>query len=304
MTSLDSILKDLNKMSKSEAIERLHNLYSIADAKKTRIKILETLNDLQDNTHFEEIENYFISDEDPDVRIEAAKLLAFNYNDKKAKAIRPLIWVLENEKKNEIKFTAIRLLVPLAYREEYRTLIIKSLKDVLKSRDDNLKMEAAESLGFLKENSAANDLVEMLKSSNKQVRICAIEALGNLNHFPEMAIPHLLDNLGLDSYYVWRFAFDALKKKLGDNLLIDRLLIILEETKNNDDNITIGYLRRGVIKALGELGDKRAITLLINSLKDWHYWVKEEAIDALDKIEPLWKTKYRTILKRKNINLK
>ena len=85
--SIDSIIKDLNKLSKSEAIERLHGLYSIADAKNARIKILEKLNELQDKTHFNEIENYFISDEDPEVRIEAAKLLAFNYNEKKSKVV-------------------------------------------------------------------------------------------------------------------------------------------------------------------------------------------------------------------------
>ena len=197
LTSLDKILKDLNKISRSEAIERLHGVYSITDAKTTRVKILEALNELQDKTHFEEIENYFISDEDPDVRIEAAKLLAFNYNERKAKAIQPLIWVLENEQKYEVKLTAIRLLVPLAYRSEYRALIIESLKKVLRGRDDNLKIEAAESLGFLKENSASNDLVKMLKSSNKQIRICAIEALSNLTPFPDAAIPNLLDCLGV-----------------------------------------------------------------------------------------------------------
>lgn len=302
--SIDSILKDLDKISKSEAIERLHDLYSIADAKKTRIKILEMLNELQDKTHFKQIENYFISDEDPEVRIEAAKLLAFNYNEKKAKAIRPLIWVLENEKKNEIKLTAIRLLVPLAYRREYRSLIIESLKNMLRSKEDSLKMEAAESLGYLKEDSAAKDLVEMLKSSNKQVRICAIGALGNLNHYPETATPYLLDCLGLDSYDLWRFAFEALKKKLSATILINRLLTILDKTKKYDDNLSVGNLRRGIIKALGELGNKRAINSLINALKDWHYWVREEAVDALNKIEPKWKVKYRTKLKKKNINLK
>ena len=297
-------MKDLNKISRSEAIERLHDVYSITDTKTTRVRILEILNELQDKTHFEEIENYFISDEDPDVRIEAAKLLAFNYNERKAKAIQPLIWVLENEQKNEIKLTAIRLLVPLAYRSEYRALIIESLKKVLRSSDDDLKIEAAESLGFLKENSASNDLVEMLKSSNKQILICAIEALSNLTHVPDAAIPHLLDCLGLDSFDVWRFAFDALKKKLDENMLIERLLRILEETEDTDEDIKVGYLRRGIIKALGELGDKRGIISILNALKDWHYWVREEAVFALNKIEPNWRTKYRTTLKKQNINLK
>ena len=107
MLTPDSIIKDLNKIGRNEAINRLHNLYSVADNQKTRIRILEILNNLHDNFHFEEIENYFISDEDPAVRMEAAKLLAFNYN--KKKAIKPLIWVLENEKKTDVKYTALSL---------------------------------------------------------------------------------------------------------------------------------------------------------------------------------------------------
>jgi HEAT repeat protein len=299
-----SFFKDLDKMGKHEAIEKLHTLYSAVEDKITRIKILEKLNELQDSTHFEEIENYFISDEDSEVRIEAAKLLAFNYNKKRAKAIKPLVWVLENEKRNEIKSTAIRLLVPLALRKDYRATIIESFKNILKTKDDYLKMEVAEALGFLRENSAADDLAEMLKSPNNQVRIKAIEALNSLKNFPKTAIPYLINSLGLESYDIWRFSFNILKNKLGENKFFNHLLKILEETEKMDNNISIGYLRRGVIKALGEIGNKKAIPILIHSLKDWHDWVRDEALNALNSIDPNWKADYRSLLKKNNINLK
>jgi hypothetical protein len=148
LTALDALIRHLDKLSRNEAIERLHNLYTVVDDKSSRIKILELLNELRDSSHFEEIENYFISDTDSDVRTEAAKLLAFNYLEQRGKAIQPLIWVLENEVKPEIKYTALRLLVPLANRSEYRKLVIHSLKNALKSKYDKMKMEAAELLGF------------------------------------------------------------------------------------------------------------------------------------------------------------
>ncbi|MFW9898720.1 MAG: HEAT repeat domain-containing protein [Candidatus Thorarchaeota archaeon] len=300
MIAPDSIIKDLNKIGRSEAIERLHNLYTVADNKKTRMRILEILNDLKDNSHFKEIENYFISDEDPDVRMEAAKLLAFNYN--KKKAIKPLIWVIENEKKPDVKYTALNLLVPLAERKEFRRTIIESLKKALTSNDDRLKMYAAESLGYLNETSSANILLEMLNSSSKLVRIRVIQALGNLRN--KRAIFPLIENLGLGSFDVWEYALDALKKIVNNETLIELLLQALEDTAENNNKIDIGYLRRGIIKALGELGNERAIALLINALKDWYDWVREEAILALDKIEPDWQRKYISLLKRKNINFK
>ncbi|HEY0087214.1 MAG TPA: HEAT repeat domain-containing protein, partial [Candidatus Lokiarchaeia archaeon] len=112
MPNPDEIYKNINQIGRIEVIKQLHELYSLTEDKKVRIRILELLNQLSDKAHFNEIESYFISDEDPYVRIEAAKLLAFNYEDKKA--IKPLIWVIENEVAKDVKKTALRLLVALA----------------------------------------------------------------------------------------------------------------------------------------------------------------------------------------------
>jgi HEAT repeat protein len=304
LTALDALIRHLDKLSRNEAIERLHNLYTVVDDKSSRIKILELLNELRDSSHFEEIENYFISDTDSDVRIEAAKLLAFNYLEQRGKAIQPLIWVLENEVKPEIKYTALRLLVPLANRSEYRKLVIHSLKNALKSKYDKMKMEAAESLGFLKERGATDDLIELLKDSNIQVRISAIQALNNLDEIPQKAIPLLLSNLGLESYDLWEFAYKSLKKNLGKKKLTDVLLKILKATKLDKRDINTAYLRRGIVKALGKLGDERLINPLIDVLKDWHYFVVEETIRSLDNIDANWRENYRSLLKRKKINIK
>jgi HEAT repeat protein len=302
LPQLNSIIKDLDKIGKKEAIERLHNLYSITDDIDSRIKILELLNELKDATHFKDIENYFLSDENSLVRIEAAKLLAFNYINQKVKAINPLIWVLENEQKQEVKYTALQLLLPLAFQQEYRETIIKSLKRALNSNDDKLKMDAVEALDIIKEESAAEDIFRILDSPNIQVRVKVIKALGNFHY--QKAIPHLIYNLGLDSEYVWNYSFEALKKVVGNQILVDLLLEHLEKSKKIEDETNKIYLKRGLIKALGNLGDKKSILPLIDVLKDWHYLVYEEAIIALNKIEPKWIEKFRYELKRKSINIK
>jgi HEAT repeat protein len=299
---LNSIINDLDKIGKKEAIEQLHGLYSITDDKDTRIKILELLNELKDATHFKEIENYFLSDEDPLVRIEAAKILAFNYINQKVKAINPLIWVLENEQKQEVKYTALQLLVPLAFQKEYRETIIEALIRALNSSDDKLKMDAVEALDFIKEESAAGKIFRLLDSPNIQVRVKVIKTLGNF-HYLE-AVPHLIYNLGLDSEYLWNYSFEALKKMVGNQILVELLLEHLEKSNKVEDQMDMIYLKHGLIKALGSLGDKKSILPLIDALKDRHYLIYEEAKNALNNIEPKWIEKFRYELKKKRINVK
>ena len=249
--------------------------------------------------HFEEIENYFVSDEEPEVRIEAAKLLAFNYDDKKA--IKPLIWVLENESKKEIKLAALRLLVAFVYRKEFKKPILECLKNLLLKSDDDLKMDAIESLGIIQEQSTIDDLLGVVDSSNRLVRIRAIQALGTLKN--EKSIPKLVENLKLESHDVWKFAFDALEKILGKEKLINLLLENLTSLKDILENSPEGLLKRGIVKTLGELGDNRAVLDLINSLKEGDYVIREETKEALDKLEPEWRKKHGELLKRRYINI-
>ncbi len=254
---LDELLADMDKLGRIEVIKRLHNLYLESDNKNTRVRILEILNQLKDNTHYEESENYFLSDVDPDVRIEAAKLLAFNYSEKKA--IKPLIWVLENDRKEELKNSALNLLVAFAYREEFKSLIVESLKKTLMSSNNKMKMDVIEALGIIKEQSAVNDLIEMLDSSNKLVRIRAIQALGNIKN--EKAVPRLIDNLSLESSDIWKFAFEALRKMLNIETLIKSLKKKLKVTDQLEHDFESKLFKHGIIKALHELGEKKEVKL-------------------------------------------
>ncbi len=296
MDSPDAVAKELQNAGRLETIEKLHRMYSVSD-RHGRLRILELLNELGDDEHFQEIESYFISDEDTEVRIEAGKNLAMNY--KTNKAIKPLIWVLENEKNNETKYSVLNLLVAMSYREEFRPTIVETLKKLLKSTDDKLKMIAAESLGIMEEQSVIDDLIELLKSPNKLVLIKAIQSLGNLKN--NKAAPFLIDRFKLESFDVWKYIYDSLISILGAEMLTDLLLEVLRKTDDMDDTIENSMLKRSVIKALGELGDKRAIPQLIDGLKE--YWASDEAQEALNKINSNWQEEFKEIIKKKNINL-
>jgi HEAT repeat protein len=278
-----SFLDEFDDLSETELIERLHRLYPTVD-KDTRIKFLLLLNQLGDNSHFDTIENYFISDEDAEVRIEAAKLLAFNYERKRA--IEPLIWVINNEKDLDVKFTALRLLVALAYKEQFRETIVETLKELLKSKRAKLKMEAIQSLGLLKEKSASRQLISLLETDKNLVKLRAIKALGDIKSI--RAVPFLVKYLGKESKDLWHFSFKALQKILGnklENLLINRLER-LEKRRENENKIP---LKRGIIKALGEIGNKTHRGSLLKHLESEFLSVRKEAKSALDKIDPQWR---------------
>jgi HEAT repeat protein len=287
----DSILNELENVGRPELIERLHKIYPTTD-KETRIKFLTLLNRLRDNQHFDKVENYFISDEDAEVRIEAAKLLAFNYNCKKA--IKPLIWVIENELDLDVQLTALRLLVALWHRDEFKDKIRDTLLEFLKSREPKLKMEVIQSIGILKIKSAAEELIALLHADKKLIKLRAIQAIGKLGSIK--AVPFLIESLGSESYDVWYFAFNALQKILDDKLS-DLLIEKLKHTmKKEEEDYETALLQKGIIRALGEIGKKEVMGLISDFLESNYYFLESEAKQALGKIDSEWKEKYRKLL--------
>jgi HEAT repeat protein len=91
---------------------------------------------------------------------------------------------------------------------------------------------------------------------------------------------------------------------VGNQILVELLLEHLEKSNKVEDQMDMIYLKRGLIKALGSLGDKKSILPLIDALKDRHYLIYEEAKNALNNIEPKFIEKFRYELKKKRINVK
>jgi HEAT repeat protein len=298
MTNIDIDFRNQNNKERSELIEKLHEVYYSSE-KEERIKILQKLNYLNDAKHFDQIESYFISDENPEVRLEAAKVLAFNYE--KPEAIEPIIWVLKNERDKSLKITAVRLLVSIVeLHEKFRNEIIDILETLLKSRDIKLKLEAIESLTILNDKSIVNELINLTNSKNRLVKNRAIQALGDLGS--DKAVPYLIKGLGVDSYDVWKFTFNSLRKLIPDEL--PKILINkLEKLNQQVDSFEKALFKKGIIKALGEIreDEKHEIYPILNCLNDKYYWVRHEAVDALDKIDPNWKKTYREYIGKNHL---
>ncbi len=276
---------EFKELSNKELIERIHRLYPTVD-EDTRIKFIILLNKLGDKHHFNTIENYFISDEDAEVRIEAAKLLAFNYQGKRA--IKPLVWVIKKEDNLDVKFAALRLLVAFSYKEAFRDFIIETLKDLFKSKNARLKMEVIQSLGILEVKSACKDLIALLGRDLNLVALRAIQALGNIRCI--RAVPFLVKYLGWESHDFWNISFNALIKILGEateELLVNEL----DRLEGEPDNRKTLLLKKGLIKGLGEIGSRQQAPSLLKLVESEHISLRNEAKSALDKIDPQWRSR-------------
>ncbi|HTX67505.1 MAG TPA: HEAT repeat domain-containing protein [Opitutaceae bacterium] len=119
---------------------------------------------------------------------------------------------------------------------------------------DDTRAAAAEALGRLGDARATPTLVGLLKVSNADLRQAGAQALGKLDYAPKAPADQAAYLVALQSWddavKLGPPAFDALAAVLGD--------------PNTD-------VRRGVIGALGKLGDARAVAPLNAALPDWEF---------------------------------
>ncbi|MFO8020445.1 MAG: HEAT repeat domain-containing protein [Promethearchaeia archaeon] len=183
--------------------------------------------------------------------MEAAKILLFNY--KSDKITDPLFWIYNHDSCVEIKTEILRFLIVLAAKErKYLNAVKKLLKKAIESDTDALQVEAIKGYAELDLKSSTLHLIRMLKSSNRNIQRSAITALKELRS--KKAVPHLIKKLDSQRSDVWKLTFFALKEIEKDNLG-DLLMDTLEALENSEK---IEHLKRGVIKALRELGRSEA----------------------------------------------
>ena len=97
----------------------------------------------------------------------------------------------------------------------------------------------------------------------------------------ETAIAHLnqTEDLSLRYYAAWWLG----KFRVTDSRAIAALLVALEDEADRSPDG--GYpLRRNAARALGKLGDKQAVSLLIQNLNCSDYYVREACAQALEEI--------------------
>ncbi|MGQ0810529.1 MAG: HEAT repeat domain-containing protein [Nitrospiraceae bacterium] len=233
-----------------------------------------------------------LKDEDWAIREEAATALG-SFRD--ARAVLPLVSILRDSDR-AVREAAIGALtaigepsVPvlgaclsdpeLAVQEAASSIlttiadnrVIDPLVKALQSQDWIVRMHAAKALGRIGDAKAVDPLLPLLHDKVKAVRVETAAAFGFLG---AVAVPSLVDALKHSDWLVRLHAVEALGK-IKSSEAVEPLLFVLF----NDRDTAV---REDAARALGDIGDARAIDFLLHVMKE--PGLRPIAIEALGRI--------------------
>jgi len=187
---------------------------------------------------------------------------------------------------------------------------VKGLIKTLRYKEPDIRIKATKALGNIAHYaaSAVDPLIATLKDSNSNVRKAAAEALGKIGNerAEEPLIAALNDNdndmlkevtaalekirqirietletaLKCEDWRLRKSAIESLRET-GDVYAVDPLIATLDKDVDGD-------VRKVAATMLGNLGDPRAVGMLISALRDPAENVRKAAIKSLEKINPDW----------------
>ena len=161
-----------------------------------------------------------------------------------------------------------------AQEKERASLVVKSLAEALNDPDPEVRLEAARTLGSLKNKEAVPALISALKDADREMRLCVIEALGDIKD--RRSVEALITLLKDEDWNVRLAAVYA----LGDIEDI-RAVLPLGDLMNDE----AWKVRKETANALGQIGDPRAVNPLAAALKDKHHEVRRQVVESLGSIE-------------------
>lgn len=234
-----------------------------------------------------------LKDEDWTIREEAAAMLGTLRD---PRAVAPLIVMLRDQDR-AVRQAAIGALTAIGEPsvpalgvclsdvqlsvQEAASAVLASIADVrvltplvqaLKSQDWIVRMHAAKALGRIKNAEAVEPLIPLLQDRVKAVREETTTALAAIG---DAAIPALLAALTHVEWLIRLHAIEALGKTKS-TAAVEPLLFILF----NDADSAI---REDAIRALGEIGDGRAVEFLFTAMKE--KGLRPLAVEALGRIK-------------------
>ncbi len=156
-----------------------------------------------------------------------------------------------------------------------RRLRTSALRKIKAAKDKSKRLKIIRTLFAVKNPWASDVLLEALKDPNEEIReqiICELGSRKDLN------VELISQNLSHPSWYVKSSALKILGLTKNDTALLDIEAILA------DPNVEV---RRAITACLGDIGGKRALSLLMILAKDTNHFVRSSAEDAIRKISNL-----------------
>jgi HEAT repeat protein len=149
--------------------------------------------------------------------------------------------------------------------------VVDALIAALASTDWIVRMHAAKGLGRIAEPRAIHPMMPLLQDKVKAVRVEVSEALARIG---QAAVPSLLEALQSKEWLVKLHAIEALGKMRSPDTAEPLLSVLF-----NDPDQAV---RTDAVRALGDIGDSRAVDFLLTSLNDLD--VRPVVVESLGKI--------------------
>ncbi len=244
---------------------------------------------------FEILENILVSDEGIEVKCEAAKSLG---NIKYEKAIKPLKWLLKQEKINhQVKYSALKAIPNVKFQESEIKIFIKeldsnypSIKKLVRNQLINLSPEKLiiiliESLNEeIVSDDLGNEIIKLIGYELSTVNVSIDDFSFIKAKYPEV-LTILIKSKNLLLKIITTFLQENDKELMESAITILRVLgdeinekII--ELLGDEDFI----VKKNAIKLVGKLKLKAGVNSLIKNLDDVYSEVSKASIEALGEI--------------------
>jgi HEAT repeat protein len=151
---------------------------------------------------------------------------------------------------------------------------VNSAFETLKEGNPEARAEAIKYLGEERYAPAVPYLAQLVEESDPGTRYLAAQALGKIGDEAEAAVSSLLIGLRADDMYL-RMAITGALIKIGNPAVPGLVKALFDKNK---------AVRRAAAKALGKIGNKRAIKPLEVAVKDRDPSVRKMCQEALDRL--------------------
>ncbi len=288
----------------SNSIQMLSEIIDSREDNKIRKDAINCLGKISANSSavkkecFETLENLLISDDNIEIKCEAAKSLG---RTKYEKALKPLKWIIEQESTDtEVKAASLKAISNIRFEEAEINLFIKELD----TNDYSIKEFIKNQLITTKPEILIKSLLESLrnedyraKHKNDIIALIGLEILSVDVSFEDISYikvkyPEIILMLKENKSNLLEHIVQNLKEKHSE--LMESALTILKllgsETNeeliaflNNDDFI----VKKNATQLIGKLQIKESVGSLLENLDDMYEEVSKATIEALGDIGDL-----------------